>query len=220
MTKILLSASILSADFTCLREQIQEAEQAGIDFIHIDVMDGFFVPNITMGPFIVEACRRVTQLPLDVHLMIDRPEKHSAVFASAGASHISIHPENNPNIHRTLHEIERLGCQPGVAINPGTSANVIETLIYSIKYVLILTVNPGYSGQQFIPEICEKIGQVSQLLKEKMIKAQIKVDGGITPSTLPLAYQRGARIFIAATAIFKHPQGIRAGIQSLHNSIK
>jgi ribulose-phosphate 3-epimerase len=218
-TRYKLSASILSADFAQLGQQIQIAQSSGIDWIHIDVMDGQFVPNISMGPFIVETCRRITNLPLDVHLMIEEPEKHIAAFAKAGATNITIHPENNPNVVRTLQEIGELGCKRGVAINPGTSCKMIEPLLDFVDLVLVLTVNPGFSGQSFMPQIMPKIECIKKLIAERDIPVKIQVDGGVTHENIKDLALRGAEVFVAATSIFRHPQGIEAGIQDLHRGL-
>jgi ribulose-phosphate 3-epimerase len=214
-----LSASILSADFACLGEQIHEAEQAGADWIHIDVMDGHFVPNLTMGPFIVETCRRASKLPLDVHLMVSSPEKMLADFIGAGASLLSVHVESCSNLHRTLHAIREAGCKAGVAINPGTPGLMIEPILHLVDLVLIMTVNPGYSGQSFLAEVTPKIKQVRRRLDDINPTALVEVDGGITKDTLPLVYQAGARAIVAATAIFKHPEGIAQGLKELRDCI-
>lgn len=219
MAPILISTSILSADFACLAEQIQEAEAGGADWIHIDVMDGHFVPNITMGPFIVETCRRITRMPLDVHLMITNPADMMGPFAQAGADRISIQVESTPHIYRLLEQIRELGCSPGVVINPGTPAGSLSEILHLADLVLVMTVNPGYSGQEFIPEAAEKISQVRDMIAERKLQTLIQVDGGITPETLPLTYQNGARVFVAATAIYKNPAGIAAGIQALRNAV-
>ncbi len=219
MPGILISSSILSADFSRLGEQIHEAEAGGVDWIHVDVMDGSFVPNITMGPFIVETCRRITQLPLDVHLMIEHPERHIEDFAAAGATNLSIHIENTPHIYRTIEHIQSLGCKAGVVLNPGTPANRLEAVASLMDYVLVMTVNPGYSGQQFIPDTVKKVAQVRQMLDAQGSSALIEVDGGITAETLPLVYQAGARLIVAATAIFKYPAGIAAGITALRRAV-
>jgi ribulose-phosphate 3-epimerase len=213
--KPLLSASILSADFACLGEQIHEAETAGIDWIHIDVMDGQFVPNITMGPFIVETCRRISTLPLDVHLMIDHPDQMIDAFAQAGASGLSVQIENTPHVYRTLQHIRACGCRPGIVLNPGTPAHQIESVLNLVDLVLVMTVNPGFSGQQFIPEVLPKISQVRAMLEAVHSNAVIEVDGGITTETLPLAFRAGAQVFVTATAIFKHSEGIMAGVRAL-----
>jgi ribulose-phosphate 3-epimerase len=215
MTNILLSGSILSADFARLGEQIHTAQEAGIDWIHVDVMDGQFVPNITMGPFIVETCRRITNLPLDVHMMIEKPEQMVDAFAMAGATTISVHVENTPHIYRTLQHIRSLGCHPGIVLNPGTPASSLSEILHLVDLVLVMTVNPGASGQKFIMDTLPKIKQVHQMIESSHSDALIEVDGGITVDTLPLALRQGARIFVTATAIFKYPGGIADGIQSL-----
>ena len=212
---MILSASILSADFADLRGQIQQAEQAGVDWIHIDVMDGHFVPNITMGPFIVETCRQITRLPLDVHLMIEKPERHIAAFIKAGASSVSVHIEGNPNIHRTLQEIRSLGARPGIVLNPGTPVNQISAVLPDVDFVLAMSVNPGFSGQNFISQVVDKIREVRQLFDKLNPNGLIEVDGGITAETLPVVQAAGANICVAATAIFKYPGGIAAGIRAL-----
>lgn len=219
MQNLVLSSSILSADFAHLADQIQSAEAGGVDWIHIDVMDGSFVPNITMGPFIVETCRRITRLPLDVHLMIEHPDRHLEAFANAGASNLSIHIENTPHAFRVLEHIRALGCKAGIVLNPGTPAHQIEAVLPVCDYVLVMTVNPGYSGQKFIPAMVKKITQVRQILEDHASPALIEVDGGITPETLPAVYSAGARLIVAATAIFKYPSGISAGIQALRQSV-
>jgi ribulose-phosphate 3-epimerase len=218
MTNILLSGSILSADFARLGEQIHTAQEAGIDWIHVDVMDGQFVPNITMGPFIVETCRRITNLPLDVHLMIEKPEQMIDTFAMAGATTISVHVENTPHIYRTLQHIRSLGCHAGVVLNPGTPAASIADVLHLVDLVLVMTVNPGSSGQKFIMDTLPKIKQVRDMIESSHSGAMIEVDGGITADTLPLALRQGARIFVTASAIFQHAGGIASGIQALREA--
>jgi len=217
---IILSASILSADFSQLGDQIRQAESGGIDWIHVDVMDGHFVPNITMGPFIVEACRNITALPLDVHLMIEKPEHFVEDFIRAGANRLSIHIEGNPNIYRTLESIRFLGAHPGIVLNPATPASAIESILPLIDHVLVMTVNPGYSGQAFIDQTVPKISEVRGMLDRINPPAIIEVDGGITEDTIKMVYNAGARAIVAATAVFKYPLGISAGIQSLRNALK
>jgi len=213
--KRLISPSILSADFTRLEQEINTAEQSGADWIHIDVMDGHFVPNITMGPFIVDACHQATDLPLDVHLMIDRPERYIQDFANAGADILTIHTEASPNLYRTLQAIKDLGCRAGVAINPGTPAEAVRPALQLADLVLVMTVNPGYSGQVFLPETMPKVQQVRRWLDEIDSAADLQVDGGVNASTLPQALAAGANVFVAASAIFKHPEGISAGLRAL-----
>jgi ribulose-phosphate 3-epimerase len=219
MSRILISTSILSADFSRLGEQIREAEAGGADWIHIDVMDGHFVPNLTMGPFIVEACRKITRLPLDVHLMITNPGDFIEPFAQAGADRISVQVESTPHIYRLLQHIRELGRHPGVVINPGTPAGSLAEILHLADLVLVMTVNPGYSGQEFIPEVVTKIAQVREMIEERKLDTLIQVDGGISHETLPITYQAGARVFVAATAIFHNPDGVAAGIQALRNAV-
>lgn len=219
MTRIILSSSILSADFSRLGEQIHEAEAAGVDWIHVDVMDGHFVPNLTMGPFIVETCRRITPLPLDVHLMVANPASLVEMYAKAGATRLSVQVESTAHIYRLLQQINDLGCRPGVVLNPGTPASSLQPILHLVDLVLVMTVNPGYSGQAFIPETVAKVQEVSQMIADRELPVQIQVDGGITEQTLPATYRAGARVFVAATAIFKHPAGIAAGVQALRKAV-
>jgi ribulose-phosphate 3-epimerase len=216
----IISASILSADFSCLNKEIKDAENAGVDWIHIDVMDGHFVPNLTMGPFIVETCRRVTDLPLDVHLMVERPEQLLVDFANAGATSLSIHVENNPNVYQILQTIRELGCKAGVVLNPGTDAILCMPVLHLVDIVLVMSVNPGFSGQQFLPEVLPKVSYLYDHIMSNNFNTQIEIDGGIDSTTLPQAYKAGARIFVSASAIFKHSNGINAGIASLRSSVK
>jgi ribulose-phosphate 3-epimerase len=215
MKDIVLSTSILSADFGHLADQVQQVQAAGADWIHVDVMDGHFVPNLTMGPFIVETCRRITRLPLDVHLMVSNPQDLIEAFARAGANRLSIQIESSPHSYRILEQIRDLGCSPGIVINPGTPASALEAVLPLADMVLVMTVNPGYSGQEFIPQVVDKIAQVRCMIEERGLNTLIQVDGGITAETLPATYKAGARVFVAATAIFKHPGGIAAGVRAL-----
>jgi ribulose-phosphate 3-epimerase len=211
----LISTSILSADFSNLGAQIREAEAGGADWIHVDVMDGHFVPNLTMGPFIVEACRSITALPLDVHLMVERPERFLEAFARAGASLLSVQVEACPNLHHTLQCIRQLGCQSGVVLNPGSPAVLVEPVLHLVDLVLVMSVNPGASGQVFLPEVLPKVTQVRQMLDRINPQAVVEIDGGITVATLPLALKAGVQVFVTATAVFKNPAGISAGIHAL-----
>jgi len=216
-TPYLISASILSSDFTRLGEQIKEAEGAGVDWIHADVMDGHFVPNLSMGPVIVEACRRVSQLPLDVHLMVESPEVLLPAFAEAGATNLTVHVETCPHLHHTVQTIHELGCKAGVVLNPSTPAYLVEPILPLVDLVLVLSVNPGYAGQAFLPEVLPKITALRNDLDKVNPHAWLEVDGGINSETLPLVRQAGANVFVAAHAIFNHPQGITAGVQSLRS---
>jgi ribulose-phosphate 3-epimerase len=210
-----ISASILSADFSHLADQIKEAEQAGVDWIHLDVMDGHYVPNISMGPFIVETCNRITSLPLDVHLMIEEPEKYLSAFARAGADNITVHVETCPHLNSTLDSIHNLGCKAGVAMNPSTPVEAILEVAYLLDLVLVMTVNPGYSGQSFIPQTLGKVKKVRQLLDELNPAAVIEVDGGINNRTICQAKEAGAGVFVTATAVFANPLGISGGVKEL-----
>ncbi|MHC1741259.1 MAG: ribulose-phosphate 3-epimerase [Anaerolineaceae bacterium] len=220
MAKNILSASILSADFSALGNAITQCEESGCDWIHIDVMDGHFVPNITMGPFIVDTCRTITQLPLDVHLMIDNSERFIEPFINAGASNLTIHIERNHNILRTLQQIRLLGAHPGVAINPGTPASSIEAVLPFVDMVLVMTVNPGFSGQSFMPECLPKIASIKSMVSKQNHAIRVQVDGGMTKDTVKQCLLAGADTFVAATAIFKHINGINAGIAELREVLK
>jgi ribulose-phosphate 3-epimerase len=219
MPDLTISTSILSADFARLGEQIQEVEQGGGDWLHIDVMDGHFVPNLTMGPFIVAACRKISKLPLDVHLMVDNPDVMIPWYAQAGAGHISVQIETCPHIYRTLQNIRSLGVHPGVVLNPGTPASAVREVLPLVDLVLVMTVNPGFSGQEFIPAMAEKVAELSQMRTAIGSRAQIQVDGGICANTLPLVYEAGARNIVSATCVFKYPAGIAAGIQALRAAV-
>jgi ribulose-phosphate 3-epimerase len=218
--RFLIAPSILSADFTRLGEQIAEAEAAGADWIHIDVMDGHFVPNLTMGPFIVGACRRATKLPLNVHLMVEHPETLLKPFAEAGASHLIVHIETCPEILSTMEKIKDLGCKAGITLNPSTSASEIEEALPLADLVLVLTVHPGYSGQDFMAGEVPKIAAIRHRLDEIGSSAWLEVDGGISVHTISQVRDAGADAFVAASAVFGHPEGIAAGIQALKNILK
>ena len=213
--KYLIAASILSADFLQLKESIAECEAAGADWIHVDVMDGNFVPNITMGPFLVATFKRATKLPLDVHLMIVQPERYLEAFAEAGASHLTVHVETCPHLPETLKQIKSLGCLAGVTLNPATPISTIEPVLHLADLVLVLSVNPGFSGQTFMPETVSKVAQIRKKLDEIHSQAYLEVDGGISVETLPSMKDAGANTFVSATAIFKNPKGIEAGVNAL-----
>jgi ribulose-phosphate 3-epimerase len=215
MTDFIFAPSILSADFTRLGADLATCQASGANWIHVDVMDGRFVPNLTMGPVIVEACRRVTTLPLDVHLMIEEPERHIEAFAKAGASHITVHVETCPHLHRTLQQIKSLGCKAGVTLNPSTPALAIEPMLSLVDLVLVLTVNPGFSGQGFIPEVLPKIASLRRSLDEIGSSAWLEVDGGVSPATLSQVRAAGANVFVSGSFVFDHPKGIEAGIREL-----
>lgn len=220
MTKYIIAPSILAADMTQLGNEIAAAESAGADWIHVDVMDGRFVPNITMGQFIVEACRRVTQLPLDVHLMIEKPEDHLETFARAGASGLTVHVETCPHLHRTLQFIKSLRCRAGVVLNPGTAVGALDAVLGEADLVLVMSVNPGFGGQSFIPESLARLAEIRKKLDALGSTAWLEVDGGVSAETVPQLKEAGATAFVAGTSVFKHPQGIEAGIKALRSHLK
>ena len=212
----LIAPSILSADFSRLGEEVTAVEKAGADWIHVDVMDGRFVPNITMGPLIVDAVRRVSSLPIDVHLMIESPDSYIEDFVRAGADLITVHQETCPHLHRTLERIRELGARPGVALNPSTPVTTLEEVVPYLDMVLVMTVNPGFGGQSFIPSSPAKIKAARDLLQSKgRGDILIQVDGGIGSKTAPLAVAAGADVLVAGSAIFGHPAGAREGVQAL-----
>jgi len=217
--KYTIAPSILSADFARLGEEVAQCESSGADWIHVDVMDGSFVPNITVGPLVVEAVRRSTALPLDVHLMIEQPEQHLEAFAKAGADRLTVHIETCPHLHRTLQQIQSLGVKAGVTLNPSTPAILLQHILHMVDLVLVMTVNPGFGGQAFIPEMLPKITELRKMLDVVNPDAWLEVDGGISEQTISSASQAGANAFVAGNAIFKHQRGISAGIQGLRNGI-
>lgn len=199
---IKISPSILSADFARLGEEIKAVAGAGADMIHIDVMDGCFVPNITIGPFIVEAARRVTKLPLDVHLMIQNPDKYLADFASAGADILSVHVEVLPHLHRTVQAIRENGMRPSAALNPSTPLCFLEHVLSDLDMVLIMSVNPGFGGQSFIPDSLNKIRRLREMIEAHGAGAQIEVDGGIKTDNIAEVAAAGAEVFVSGSGIF------------------
>lgn len=199
---IKIAPSILSADFAVLKEEIQEVASGGADYIHIDVMDGHFVPNITIGPLIVEAVRPHTTLPLDVHLMIEEPDRYIEDFAKAGADIISVHVEACPHLHRTIHQIKHHGKKAGVVLNPATPAEWVEPILSEVDLVLLMTVNPGFGGQSFIADVLPKIEKVRTWIDEKGLDVEIEVDGGVNEKTAPLCIEKGANVLVAGSAIY------------------
>ena len=198
-----IAPSILSADFTVLGEEIKAVEKAGADYIHIDVMDGHFVPNITIGPMIVEAVKKVTKLPLDTHLMIENPELYIDDFAKAGSDLIVVHVEAANHLHRLLGVIRDAGVKAGVSLNPATPLNSIEHVLNGLDMVLLMTVNPGFGGQSFIPEVVPKIEKLRNMVDQRGLKADIEVDGGIGVDNIGIVAQAGANVFVAGSAIFR-----------------
>lgn len=197
-----ISPSILSADFANLERDIRIVEEGGADYIHVDVMDGHFVPNITLGPNIVSAIRPVTKLPLDCHLMIENPEKYIEDFAKAGADIITVHVESTPHIHRAIQMIKNAGVRAGVVLNPGTPVAAVEYVLSECDMVLVMTVNPGFGGQSFIPETLKKIEKLKQLKEANHYHYEIEVDGGIVPETATQCKQAGADVFVAGSYVY------------------
>jgi ribulose-phosphate 3-epimerase len=215
MTAVKLAPSILAADFARLGEQVRAAEEAGADRIHVDVMDGHFVPNITMGPVVVEALRPVTRMPLEVHLMIEEPDRYLDAFAQAGADGMLVHAENNANLHRTLQHIKVLGKRAGVVINPATSPVAIAEVLADVDLVLVMTVNPGFGGQTFIPGTLGKIRRLRQMIDQARLETELEVDGGIDAETVPGVVEAGARVLVAGSAVFHAPEGVAAAMDRL-----
>jgi ribulose-phosphate 3-epimerase len=211
-----IAPSILSADFARLGEEIKDVERGGADYIHVDVMDGHFVPNITIGPLIVEAIRPVTQLPLDVHLMIENPDQYIEAFAKAGADYITVHVEASRHLHRTIQLIKSTGVKAGVVINPATPVETLKHVIEDIDLVLLMSVNPGFGGQKFISSVLSKIRQVKEMANELNPKLEIEVDGGVNEETAKLCIEAGANVLVAGSAVF-NKEDRAAAIASLRS---
>jgi ribulose-phosphate 3-epimerase len=205
-----IAPSILAADFSALGEEIATAERGGADLIHVDVMDGHFVPNITIGPPVVRAIKRVTSLPLDVHLMIADPARYLTTFADAGADFLSVHVEATPHLHKTLTEIKKLGVQAGVALNPSTPESVLNEIATEVDFILVMSVNPGFGGQKFIPRTLTKIVAIQEILEKAKNEAPIEVDGGISQSNAGDVVAAGADMLVAGSAIFGSPDPSQA----------
>ncbi len=222
MTPLLvkLAPSILAADFTRLGAQVHEADKAGADRIHVDVMDGHFVPNISMGPMVVRAIRPITRLPLEVHLMISEPDRYLDAFAEAGADSLLVHYEGAVHLHRTIQAIKALGKKAGAVINPATPASVLEEILPDIDLVLVMTVNPGFGGQVFIHNTLPKIWRVRQMIDAIKPECELEVDGGIEENTAPLAVKSGARVLVAGSSIFHYKAGVAAAMARLRESLE
>jgi len=220
MNEIKIAPSILSADFARLGEQVVEVTRAGAHYIHVDVMDGHFVPPITIGAPVVAAIRPWTDLPLDVHLMIEKPERQLGQFAQAGADIIVVHAEVCPDLHQMVESIKGLGVRAGVSLNPATEIDIIDDILPALDLVLLMTVNPGYAGQAFIEEVLDKIARLRRILDEKGLKAELEVDGGITAQTAPKAVKAGARVLVAGSAIFNRQESVAQAMDRLRASLR
>ena len=214
----IIAPSIVSCDHLRLREEIAALESGGADWIHVDVMDGHFVPNITMGPFLVATYKRASKLPLDVHLMIEQPERYLAAFAKAGAAHLTVHVETCPQLYATLQQIKALGCLAGVTLNPGTAVSAIESVLPLADIVLVMSVNPGFSNQTFLPDAVGRVAELRKMLDGIRSNAHLEVDGGVTPENLVQLRDAGAHAFVSAHAIFSNPQGTAAGMAALREA--
>ncbi|MGD0857095.1 MAG: ribulose-phosphate 3-epimerase [Dehalococcoidia bacterium] len=217
--KIKIAPSILSADFSCLGDQVREVVKAGADYIHVDVMDGHFVPNITIGIPVVKSLSKITRVPLDVHLMIEKPENYIERFAEAGSGIITVHAEACVHLDSTIKAIKRTGVRAGVSINPATPLTAIEEILSMVDMVVIMTVNPGFGGQEFIFPVVDKLARLKQILHDRKINIEIEVDGGITVETAQIAVKAGANVLVAGSAIFNSGQGIGRAFKELRNSV-
>lgn len=217
--RIKLAPSILSADYARIGEAVAEATRAGADYIHVDVMDGHFVPPVTVGALMVKALRPWTELPLDVHLMVESPERQIEEFAGAGADIITIHVEACTHLHRTIQQIKELGKKAGVALNPATPIGSLEEILPSVDLVLVMTVNPGFGGQTFIKDMPEKIARVRAELDRRGLEAELEVDGGISAATAPLVVRAGATVLVAGAAVFATGESVKDSLEKMRASL-
>lgn len=218
MSQVFIAPSILSADFSRLGQEVADVESGGADWLHVDVMDGHFVPNLTFGPLVMEAIAPLTRLPLDVHLMIERPEQYIPAFAAAGAHVITVHAEACVHLHRVLHLIKEQGAKAGVAINPATPVSAIREVLEDVELVLVMTVNPGFGGQAFIPATLRKIRELDELRAQHGYNYRIEVDGGIAAPTAPLVVEAGADVLVAGNAVFGRSDR-RAAMEEIRTSL-
>ena len=209
----------MSADFSCLGDQVREVVKAGADYIHVDIMDGHFVPNITIGIPVVKSLSKITRVPLDVHLMIEKPEIYIERFAEAGSGIITVHAEACIHLDSTVKAIKRTGVKAGVSINPATPLSAIEEILPMVDMVVIMTVNPGFGGQEFIFAVVDKITRLKKIIYNRKLNIEIEVDGGITVETAPVAVKAGANVLVAGSAIFNSSQGISRAFKELRNSV-
>lgn len=215
-----IAPSILSCDFARLAEEIEAVERGGADWIHVDVMDGHFVPNITIGPIITAGARRSTDLPLDVHLMIENPDRYLEAFAEAGADWITVHVEACPHLHRTVERIRELGARPGVALNPATPLSALNDIVAQVDLVVVMSVNPGFGGQAYIEASTEKIREARQMLTDAESAAELEVDGGVDGGNVALVRAAGASVAVAGSAVYGHPDGPETGLRTLRRALK
>lgn len=220
MSAVKIAPSILSADFTRLGEQIAEAEAGGADWIHVDVMDGRFVPNITIGPLIAAAARRATRLPVDVHLMIQEPERYVDAFADAGADYITVHVEASPHLHRIVQQIRERGVKAGVTLNPATPIESISEILPYIDLVLVMSVNPGFGGQSYIPTSTARIARIRRMLDERGLDAvELQVDGGVAPATIAEVVGAGASVVVAGSAVYNAKRSVADNLRLLREAV-
>ncbi len=214
-----IAPSVLSCDFGRLAEQVREASASGADWIHVDVMDGHFVPNITIGPAVTAAVRAATDLPVDVHLMIENPERYLDAFADAGADYLTVHQEACPHLHRTVQRIRELGVRPGVTVNPATSLSTLADILTEVDLALVMSVNPGFGGQSYIPGSTARIERLRRMVDEMGADGvELEVDGGIVPKTAAAATGAGATVLVAGSAVFGHPGGIAEAIRLIREA--
>ena len=218
--RLLVSPSVLACDFARLGAQLEEAEQAEADMIHLDIMDGHFVPNITLGPPIVASMRKYTGLPFDVHLMLVHPDRYVEPFAKAGADHITFHIESDCDPAAVIRQIHEQGCSAGITLKPGTPASALEPVLADVDMVLVMSVEPGFGGQKFQPEMLRKTSEIYAMLRKIGSHAHIEIDGGITHDNVREAASAGANVIVAGTAVFRAPEGIRAAVAELHEAQK
>jgi ribulose-phosphate 3-epimerase len=217
--RVRISPSILSADFARLGEQVREAEAAGADSIHVDVMDGHFVPNITIGPLVVRALRPLTRLPLETHLMIEQPERYIEEFVRAGADMVTVHVETCPHLDRTLHQIREAGASPAVTLNPATPLVMLEEVLEQVDLILVMTVNPGFGGQEFIPSMYDKVRRLRRMLDERGLDCALQVDGGVNSDTAANIVKAGADVLVIGSAIFSSPDGVEAAMRRIRAAL-
>jgi ribulose-phosphate 3-epimerase len=213
-----IAPSILSCDFSRLADEIRAVESGGADWIHVDVMDGHFVPNITIGPVITEGARRSTALPLDVHLMIEKPERYLEAFAKAGADYLTVHHETCPDLPATVARIHDLGVKAGVAVNPATPVDAVRHVLADLDLLVIMSVNPGFGGQSYIPSSTEKVGRARRLLDEAGSRAELEVDGGIDAGNAGTVAGMGATVLVAGSAVYRHPEGAAEGVRAVRRA--